>query len=193
MPEVGGPQAVTRRYGIQDRSSFLAAYAAFVKSEVFAMVSIRSWMIMPILCISVAYASGSFRLLRAEDEEPTFRGKKLSEWIEQLQNGKELRDRQAGLIAVQLIGPRKSRKVTQALIAAVRENTEENIRARAALALGSAAAKALGEMKGRTIGAVDVLALALKDADAGTRTEAARSLRLLGRNADEALAEVQNA
>jgi hypothetical protein len=83
--------------------------------------------------------------LRAEEEEPVFRGKKLSEWIEQLQNGKDLRDRQAGLLAIQLIGPRKDRKVTQALIAAVRENTAESIRAGAARALGSIAAKARDE------------------------------------------------
>ena len=48
-------------------------------------------------------------------------------------------------------------------------------------------------MKGRAIAAVDVLALALEDADAGTRTEAASSLRQLGRNADEALADLQTA
>jgi HEAT repeat protein len=206
---------------VQDRSSFLAAHAAFVKSEVFAMLSTRSRMLV---LISTLFLLAP---LRAEDEDPNFRDKKLSEWIEQLQNGKTFRDRQAGLLAVQIIGPRKSRKVTQSLIAAVRENTDENIRAGAARALGSiaakareeddistdkirdalaaslradkqpavrrAAAKALGEMKGRAIGAVDVLALALKDADAGTRTEAARSLRSLGRNADEAASDLQTA
>jgi HEAT repeat protein len=185
------------------------------------MLSIRSWifvLISPLVFLAPC---------RAEDEDPTLRGKKLSEWIEQLQNGKTLRERQAGLLAVQFIGPRKSRKVTQALIAAARENTEESIRAGAAGALGAiaahareeddipvekirdvlaaslrgdkkpvvrrAAAKALGQMKGRAIGAVDVLALALKDTDAKTRMEAAQSLRSLGRNADEALADLQTA
>lgn len=108
------------------------------------MSSIRSWMIV-LISVSIACASGSFRLLHAEDEDPALRGKKLSQWIEQLQNGKDLRERQAGLLAVQLIGPRKSRKVTQSLIAAVRENTEESIRAGAARALGGIAAKAREE------------------------------------------------
>lgn len=201
------------------------------------MSSIRSWMIV-LISVSVAYASGSslrsvacatgsFRLLRAEDDDPELRGKKLSQWIEQLQNGKDFRERQAGLLAVQLIGPRKSRKVTQSLIAAVRENTQERIRAGAARALGGiagkareeddipiekireclagslrtdkkpivrrAAAHALGEMKGRAIGSVDVLALALKDADAATRSEAALALRQIGKYADDALADLQTA
>lgn len=184
------------------------------------MYSIRSWIFL-LIATPLLLATP----LRGEDEDPAVRGKKLSEWIELLQNGKTLRDRQAGLLAVQYIGPRRSRKVTQALIAAVRENTEESIRAGAARALGGiaakardeddipvekirdalslslrsdrksvvrrAAARALGEMRGRAIGSVDVLALALKDADAGTRTEAANALRQLGRNADEALADLQ--
>ena len=158
---------------------------------------------------------------------PHSEGKKLSEWIELLQNGKTVGQRRLGLIAVQVIGPRKSRKVTPALIAALRENSEESIRSGAARALGEiasksrdeddlvldkirnalaaalrsdkkvavrrAAATALGEMKGGAIKAVDDLALALKDTDAGTRTAAARSLHQLGPNADEALGDLQTA
>jgi HEAT repeat protein len=190
------------------------------------MFSTRSWT-MVLISLSVVYASGSFRLLRAEEDDPELRGKKLSQWIEQLQNGKTVETRRAGLLAIQLIGPRKSRKVTQSLMAAARENTEESIRAGAARALGGiaakareeddipiekireclagslrtdkkpsvrrAAARALGEMKGRAIGSVDVLALALKDVDAGTRTEAASALRQIGKYADDALAELQTA
>ncbi|HZV06452.1 MAG TPA: HEAT repeat domain-containing protein [Gemmataceae bacterium] len=186
------------------------------------MISIRSRIMALAFALLLCAVS-----IRAEEDEPQFRGKKLSEWIEQLQNGKTLRDRKAGLLALQLIGPRKSRKVTQALIAAVRENTEDTIRIGAAHALGEiaakardeddipiekirdalaaslrtdkkpnvrrACAKALGEMKGRATLAVDVLAIALKDADAGTRTEAAGALRQLGRNAYDALAELQTA
>jgi HEAT repeat protein len=171
----------------------------------------------------------SLAALRAEEDDPAFRGKKLSEWVAQLQNGKTYGERQAGLLALRLIGPRKSRKVTAALIAAVRENSEEKIRAGAALAVGDfaakaredddipidkirdalaaalrtdkapsvrkAAARALGEMSGastsRAVGAVDVLALALKDADPGTRTEAANALRKMGKHADDAVTELQ--
>jgi HEAT repeat protein len=186
------------------------------------MFSTRSWMLVPIAALLVGVAP-----LRAEDEDPVQRGKKLSEWIDLLQNGKTIGQRKAGLLAVQLIGPRKSRKVTPALIAALRENTEETIRSGAARALGDiaskardeddipiekirdalaaslrsdkkpvvrrAAARALGEMQGRAIGAVDVLALALKDADADTRTEAASSLRQIGKYADDALSDLQTA
>jgi sugar phosphate isomerase/epimerase/HEAT repeat protein len=165
--------------------------------------------------------------IRAEDDDPTERGKKLSEWIDALQNGKTYGERHAGLLAVQFIGPRKSRKVTPALIAALRENSEERIRAGAALALGRIArsareedpvpidkirdalaaslradkvplvrkssARALGEMKGGAIGAVDALALALKDKDPATRTEAASALHQLGKNAFDARADLQTA
>jgi HEAT repeat protein len=182
----------------------------------------RSWIIV-LLAAPLLWSGAA----RGEDEDPALRGKKLSEWIDLLQNGKTLGERRAGLLAVQLIGPRKSRKVTSALIAALRENSEESIRAGAARALGDiagkardeddipltkirdalalslrsdktpavrrAAARALGDMKGGAIGAIDVLALALKDADAGTRTEAASSLHRLGRNADEALSDLQAA
>jgi len=222
MPGVDGPQAVTQRYGIRDRLFFLAAHGTFVKSEVCIMFSTRWWVIMSMAALFFWAVS-----LQAEEDDPTLRDKKLSEWIELLQNGKTVEARKAGLLAVQLIGPRKSRKVTQALLAAVRENTEDGIRAGAATALGAiaaqaredddiptdkirdalaaalrsdkkptvrrAAAAALGKMKGRAIGAVDVLALALKDTDANTRTEAAFSLRRLGRNADEALGDLQTA
>ncbi len=164
---------------------------------------------------------------RAEEDDPVFRGKKLSEWVNQLQNGKTVNERKAGVLALRLIGPRKSRKVTSALIAAVRENSEETIRALAASALGSfvakaradddipidkirdalaaglrsdkadsvrkACARALGEMKEKASGAADALALALKDTHAGTRTEAASALHKLGKDAYEAVNDLQTA
>ncbi len=186
------------------------------------MLPIRSWMLL----LLVAFLMG-ITAIRAEDDEPSLRGKKLSEWIGQLQNGKTSLDRRAALLAVQSIGPRKSRKVTPALIAALRENSDVTIRAGSARALGyiaakahfeddvpvekvrdalatalrvdkqptvrRAAAKALGEMKVRAQGAVDVLGLALKDADAGTRTEAAAALQQLGKDAEDALTDLQTA
>lgn len=185
------------------------------------MLRTRLWMLVSVLPLLVG------TMVYAADEDPALRGKKLSEWIDQLQNGKTFNERQAGLLALQLIGPRKSRKVTPALIGALRENSEAKIRAAAARALGSiaakarfedevpvekirdalaaslrtdktpavrrASAKALGEMKVKAQGAVDVLALALKDADAGTRTEAASSLHQLGKDAEDALTDLQTA
>ena len=98
--------------------------------------------LMPLLVLAV-FAQVS--LVRAEDDDPPLRGKKLSEWINLMQNGKNVDERRVGLLAVKLIGPRKSRKVVPALIGAVRENSEAKIRAGAALALGDMAAKARGE------------------------------------------------
>ncbi len=182
----------------------------------------RSLMAVPLLALLAGLST-----IRAEEDDPPFRGKKLSEWVDLLQNGKNYEERRAGLLAVQLIGPRKSRKITPALLAALRENTEAKIRAGAASALGNIAAKAredddipldkvrdalaaalrtdkaehvreasaraLGDMKGKAHGSAGVLAVALKDPHAGTRTAAANALRKLGKDADEALAELQTA
>ena len=101
------------------------------------MASHRWLMAAPVLALLVGMAT-----VRAEEEDPSFRGKKLSTWIELLQNGKTYDDRLLGLLALQSIGPNKSRKVTSALIAAVRENSEVKIRAGAARALGRFAARA---------------------------------------------------
>ena len=104
------------------------------------MYQTRLWPIVPI----VALLCGATPL-RAEDDDPVMRGKKLTEWIEQMQNGGTPKARKAGLLAIRLIGPRKSRKVTQSLIAAARENTDESIRAGAAPALGDIAGRARDE------------------------------------------------
>jgi HEAT repeat protein len=180
-----------------------------------------------LLAVPVVLLLALTPLVRGEDEDPSIRGKKLTEWVELLQNGKNYDQRRAGLLALRLIGPRKSRKVTPALIAALRENTEEKIRAAAASILGDIAAKArddddipvekirdalaaalrtdkanavreasaraLGEMKGRAYAVVSVLAGALKDSHAGTRTAAADALRKLGKAADEVVEDLQTA
>jgi HEAT repeat protein len=99
---------------------------------------------------------------RAEDDDPSYQGKKMTEWIALLQNGKTYTDRQKGLLALQLIGPRKSRKVTSALIAAVRENSEEKIRAGAARAIGRFAANAREDDDIALEKIRDALALALR-------------------------------
>ena len=182
----------------------------------------RSFLAVPVVLLMALTP-----LVRAEDDDPSYRGKKLTEWVELMQNGKNYDQRRAGLLALRLIGPRKSRKVTSALIAALRENSDEKIRAAAASTLGDFAAKAredddlpidkirdalaaalrtdkanqvreasaraLGEMKGRAYGAVGVLAGALKDSHAGTRTAAAEALRKLRKASFEAIDELQAA
>jgi HEAT repeat protein len=98
--------------------------------------------------------------VRADDDDPIFQRRKLSEWVELLRGDKDLHARQtallalgasgsvprvwepltrlrnAGLIAVELIGPVKGRQVIPALALALREDPDERIREGAAGALG---------------------------------------------------------
>ena len=82
-----------------------------------------------------------------DDEEPTFLDKKLSHWLDQLANGKETKDRLRGLVAVEQIGHEGSRKVVPALAKAMREDREEQVRARAARAVGRSVARALKQAR----------------------------------------------
>ena len=136
------------------------------------MFSTRSWML--VLIAALLFWSTA---ARADDDDPVQRGKKLSEWIELLQNGKTIRQRTAGLLVVQLIGPRKSRKVTPALIAALRENTEDTIRSGAARALGEIASKARVEDDIPIDKISNALAASLRsDKNPAVRRAAARAL-----------------
>jgi HEAT repeat protein len=106
----------------------------------------------------------------AQEDDPVFYGKRLSEWLGMLKGeGKAAEDRQAaltvlgnagglpsmwpdlvktrmaGLYAVRLIGPAKSPKVLPALVGALRDDPEPRLRESAALALGQAIPKAKEE------------------------------------------------
>lgn len=84
---------------------------------------------------------------RADDEEePTFGNKKLSYWLEQVSDGKDVTARLRGLIALEQIG-HVSRKVVPALVKAMREDKEEKVRARAARATGQVISKAFKEAR----------------------------------------------
>ena len=86
-------------------------------------------------------------LARAQDDDPPLRGIRLSEWLERLKGDREAnlrpvfilavggaghraiddvlyRSRRGGLLAVELIGPFKSRKVFPALLAALQEDAD---------------------------------------------------------------------
>jgi HEAT repeat protein len=100
------------------------------------------------------------RAVRADDDDPVFERRKLSEWVEMLRGEKDLAQRQtallalgggashphlwenmflrrrAGLFAVELIGPVRGRQVLPAITLALREDPDERIRSAAALALG---------------------------------------------------------
>jgi HEAT repeat protein len=80
---------------------------------------------------------------RADEDDPVFRGKMLSEWLQMLQEDKDPNHRQAAIIALQLIGPNKSRKVLPALVSALRDDGEPKVRARAGSVLGALVEKAI--------------------------------------------------
>jgi HEAT repeat protein len=79
---------------------------------------------------------------RAADDDPVIQTKKLSEWLKMLESDPKPERRRAALLAVELIGPRRSRKVVPALVAALRD-AEERVREGAAAALGRIADKAV--------------------------------------------------
>ena len=139
------------------------------------MALVRSLMPVPFLALAVFLSSA-----RAEDDDPALRGRKLSAWIDLLHNGKNVETRLAGLKAVQIIGPRKSRKVVPAVLAAVRENSEEKIRAAAALAAGEMARTAREEDDFPLDKTRDALAAALRTDKSGqVREAAARALGVM--------------
>jgi HEAT repeat protein len=83
----------------------------------------------------------------AGDDEPTFLDQKLSSWIKLLHEGKDVKSRRRGIIALEQIGYAGSRKVIPALAQAVREDKEPAVRAAAARAVGRTAAKALEQAR----------------------------------------------
>lgn len=84
------------------------------------------------------------RTARAE-EDPVFRGKKVSEWVVELKEGKSVNRRRVALLAVEYIGPKRSRKVFPALVGALRGDPDRRIREAAAKSLGRAIAKLLSD------------------------------------------------
>jgi HEAT repeat protein len=130
------------------------------------------WLLLPLAFLTLLSAAGG---LRADDDDPELRGRKLSEWIEMLRGdyagpprqvallalgsaGSAASDRaiwlstrvqqqRTGLLAVELIGPGKSRQVFPAIIAALQEDPEEKIREAAALSLGRLAARLVDDAK----------------------------------------------
>jgi HEAT repeat protein len=125
---------------------------------------IRHWLLVTLLILVV----GSCAVPR-EDDEPTFADKKLSYWLNLLQEGKTAKARQRGVLAVELIGHAGSRKVVPALVKAMREDKDDQVRASAARALGRAVAKAFEQARAdkkdelpRFDNARDALATALR-------------------------------
>jgi len=107
----------------------------------------------------------------ADDDNPTFANRKLSEWLELLRSQQELARRQLalqavglagshplvwdthtnsrrlGLLVIEKIGPAASRKVLPAIIEAMRNDPDESMRRAAAQTLGQLAGKSKTDTK----------------------------------------------
>jgi HEAT repeat protein len=144
----------------------------------------------PFTLFGLALLSLIVPAVRADDDDPVFQRRKLSEWVELLRGDRDLKSRQtallalgasgstprtwepltrlrnAGLIAVELIGPEKGRQVIPALALALREDPDERIREGAAGALGRIFTKVKAERyqipAARLDTARDALATALR-------------------------------
>jgi HEAT repeat protein len=131
---------------------------------------------LPLLCLCAP-------LVRAEEDEPVAFNKKLSEWLTMLRSDPEPRHRQAALLALEKIGPKRSRQVVPAVVTALRDDKDVEVRLGAAGLLGTFAAKLRADNpetfkfdEGR-----DSLATALKgDKSPRVRAAAATALGRLG-------------
>jgi HEAT repeat protein len=71
----------------------------------------------------------------ADEEEPMYKGKKLSEWVRILREDKDPKHRRAALIVVEKFGP-KERLVVAGVAGALKKDTDEHVRVKAAQMLG---------------------------------------------------------
>src|SRR5262245_59923835 len=108
-----------------------------------------------LLCLSLVLLAAP---ARAQDD-PEIRGKKVSEWLEQLQNDKDPRKRLQALLVVELVGA-KARPVVPGLAKALRQNPDAGIRARCA--------ELLGKFKGDSRDAIEAMAAAMKEDKEGS-------------------------
>jgi HEAT repeat protein len=139
------------------------------------------------LALALTLTPGSLGpgLARAEDD-PKFRNRHLSEWLQMLREDPAVDHRRAALLATELIGPGKSPAVVPAIIAALRDDSDEKVREAAATALGRIgerqAAKPLAEKQPFTAGR-DALAGALRTDKSGrVRASAATALGRLDKS-----------
>jgi HEAT repeat protein len=111
---------------------------------------------------------------RADDDDPTFQGKKLTEWLQMLQSDAKPERRRVAVFAVEQIGPRRSKKVLPALVMALRDDTEEQVRERAAGALGRIADKVVNSTESSDSFPFDALRDGLSTALRGDKSSRVR-------------------
>jgi HEAT repeat protein len=122
----------------------------------------------------------------AREDEPSVQGKKLSEWVEMLQNDSEVKHRRVAVIALQLAGVKQHNRTIAPLTRALREDASEDVREMAASALGGLAGSARKDGIAIRFEAIrDALAAALRGDKVGRVRAAAASA--LGRLEVEAL------
>lgn len=159
----------------------------------------------------------SCAFLRADDDEPVFQKKRLSEWLHLLRGGEgraarltvplaagaasshpslwqgEVNPRRAAILALEIIGPLKSKLIIQATAGALRDDPSDRIREAAAHALGRMCVKARQEKVKYEEGR-DALTIALGQDHAGKVREAsAAALARLGPDAAPAVAALARA
>jgi HEAT repeat protein len=158
---------------------------------------LRRWIVFALLIVLILVLVPSGR---AEDE-PTFADRKLSAWLTDLHEGKDVKTRKRGVLAVELIGHERSRKVVPALVKALEEDKDPGVRAAAARAVGRSVAKALEQARAdkknelpRFDTARDALAKALRTEKAETvRAASATALGDIGPDARGAVGSLASA
>ncbi len=73
---------------------------------------------------------------RAPEDDPVIQTKKLSEWLQMLQSDPNPTNRFAAVIAAEVAGVKRSRKVVPVLLVALRDDADERVREKAAALLG---------------------------------------------------------
>jgi HEAT repeat protein len=120
-----------------------------------------------------------------EDDEPKLRGRRLSEWLQMLREDSVAEHRRAALLATELIGPTKSPRVVPAVIAALRDDSDERLREAAATTLGRFAERLAGrpasEQTPFTAGRDALIAALRTDTSTRVRGAAATALGKLDR------------
>jgi HEAT repeat protein len=144
----------------------------------------RTWAVAAMLLSTFLPAAA-----RAEEDEPSFYMKKLSEWLTMLREDDKADRRRAALLVVERIGAKRIRQVVPAVAGALREDKEEKVREAAAASLGNLCAKARTESPEFKFDTVrDALTAALRmDKSARVREAAARSLGRLEADASGAV------